>query len=51
MNTIMDSSLNVFDDGAVLLGSVFWTLSTDRGYLDRTDPTQVSPEDEGRTVP
>jgi hypothetical protein len=22
-----NSSLNVFDDGAVLLGSVFWTLS------------------------
>jgi hypothetical protein len=24
------SSLNVFDDGAVLLQSVIWTLSTDR---------------------
>jgi hypothetical protein len=26
-----NSSLNVFDDGAVLLLFKFWTLSTDRG--------------------
>jgi hypothetical protein len=38
------SSVNVFDDGAVLLVSVFWTLSIvivffSEGWLDPTDPT------------
>jgi hypothetical protein len=57
-----DSSLNVFDNGAVLLQSIFWTFSTVSFFLyhyvyrqrlaSSTGPTRVgTPEDKGRAIP
>jgi hypothetical protein len=59
MTNVWNSSLNVFDNGAVLLQSIFWTLSIVSMFCNHQQrlarsirPNRVgSPDDKGRAIP
>jgi hypothetical protein len=48
----LSSSLNIFDDGAVLLRSILWTLSIVSVFCNHNVSRDGSePDDEGRSHP